>query len=102
VNGTTVTNEKAVAVIAFIFTYISIVVAGTLFLSILNVNIETSLGAVLATLGGIGPGIGEVGPAGNFSHIPGAGKIFLSFVMILGRLELITLLVLFTPGFWKK
>jgi trk system potassium uptake protein len=102
INDNPVTNEKAIAVTSFIFLYLTVVLGGAVFLTILGVDLETSVGAVLATLGGIGPGIGEVGPAGNFSLIPDTGKILLSFIMILGRLELITLLVLLTPGFWKK
>jgi trk system potassium uptake protein len=67
-----------------------------------GLDIPTAIGSVLATLGGIGPGIGKVGPAGNFAAIPEMGKVFLSFIMVIGRLEILTFLVLFTPGFWKK
>ena len=68
----------------------------------LGLDLESSLGAVAATLGNIGPGIGSVGPAENFHHIPDFGKWFLSFLMLLGRLELFTVLILFTGAFWKK
>jgi trk system potassium uptake protein TrkH len=57
---------------------------------------------VAATLGNIGPGIGLVGPIENYAHIPVFGKWFLSFLMLIGRLELFTVLILFSPGFWKK
>jgi len=50
----------------------------------------------------VGPGLGLVGPIDSFSHIPAIGKWFLSFLMLIGRLELFTVLVLFTPEFWKK
>ncbi len=63
---------------------------------------ETSLGAVIACLGNIGPAIGEVGPVDNFAHLPAVAKWFLSFLMIVGRLEIFTVLVLFSPFFWKE
>jgi trk system potassium uptake protein TrkH len=53
-------------------------------------------------MGGIGPGIGSVGPAGNFSAITDTGKILLSMLMIMGRLEILTFLIVFTPSFWKN
>jgi trk system potassium uptake protein TrkH len=61
------------------------------------------MGSVAATLGNIGPGVGIVGPGDplNFAQIPDMGKWFLSFLMLLGRLELFTVLMLFTPFFWK-
>ncbi len=65
-------------------------------------DLDSSFGAVAATLGNIGPGIGAVGPAENYSHIPAFGKWFLSFLMLMGRLELFTVLVIFSPSFWKK
>ena len=101
VNGTMIPNDKVVSVIAFIALYITIVVFSSVFMAALGLDIQTATGSVLATIGGIGPGIGEVGPSGNFSQIPDVGKIYLSFIMILGRLEILTFLVVFTPGFWK-
>jgi trk system potassium uptake protein TrkH len=65
-------------------------------------DIGSAFGSVAATLGNIGPGIGLVGPVENYSHIPIFGKWFLSFLMLIGRLELFTVLILFSPGFWKK
>lgn len=61
----------------------------------------TALGATATSLGNVGPGIGAVGPVNNFANIPNAGKWFLSFLMIVGRLELYTILILFSPGFWR-
>jgi trk system potassium uptake protein TrkH len=57
---------------------------------------------VIASLGNIGPGIGEVGPVDNFADIPVFGKWFLSFLMLVGRLELFTVLILLYPPFWKN
>ena len=62
----------------------------------------TSLTAVAATLGNIGPGLGEVGPSLNYAHFPAFGKWFLSFLMLMGRLELFTVLVLLQSAFYKS
>jgi trk system potassium uptake protein TrkH len=61
-----------------------------------------SIGGLITCLGGVGPGLGLVGPAGNFADVPEFSKWFLSFIMLLGRLELFTVLVLLIPAFWKK
>jgi trk system potassium uptake protein TrkH len=60
------------------------------------------MGAVATSMGNIGPGLGSVGPAATFAHIHPVGKWFLSFLMLIGRLELFTVLVLFSPSFWKR
>jgi len=59
-------------------------------------------GSVIATLSNIGPGLGSVGPVDNFAHVPALGKVTLSLCMLLGRLELFTVLVLVLPSFWHK
>jgi trk system potassium uptake protein TrkH len=89
-------------VLAFFLIYILIFVFGALFMSMLGLEFESAIGSVAATLGNIGPGIGLVGPVGNYADIPLTGKWFLSFLMLLGRLELFTVLVLFSRAFWKK
>ena len=61
----------------------------------------SAIGSVATSLGNVGPAIGSVGPTDNFAQIPDAGKWFLSFLMLLGRLELFTILVIFSPAFWK-
>ena len=65
-------------------------------------DFDTAVGSTIACLGNIGPGIGHVGPVDNFSDIPDFGKWFLSFLMLLGRLELFTVLMILTPHFWKR
>jgi len=101
-------NQQAVSqgiitnVLAFVSFYILIVVGGTVIMASMGYDLDTSLGSVATCLGNVGPGIGRVGPVESFSHIPVLGKWFLSFLMLIGRLELFTVLVLFTPEFWKK
>ena len=75
---------------------------GVIVMSLVGLDLDSAMGSVAASLGNIGPGIGSVGPAENFAHLPGVGKWFLSLLMLMGRLELFTVIVLFTPGYWKK
>jgi len=102
INGNTIAAERVNSIISFIIIYLLIFIIGSLIMSSMGLDFDTSFGAVITTMGGIGPGIGTVGPASNFAHIPAFGKIFLTFLMILGRLEIFTFLIIFTPAFWKK
>ena len=71
-------------------------------MAVLGLDFMTAIGSVATCLGNIGPGLGTVGPIFNFAHLPDISKWFLSFLMLLGRLELFTVLILFTPYFWRK
>jgi trk system potassium uptake protein TrkH len=66
-----------------------------------KIDMISALSAVGATLDGVGPGLGLVGPAQNFGFLGGASKLLLSFVMLLGRLEMFAVIVLFIPRFWR-
>lgn len=88
-------------ILVFLLVYLFCIVLGTVILCFLNVDLVTSLGAVATSLGNVGPGIGDVGPVDNFSHFSNSVKLVLSFFMLVGRLELFTILILFTPYFWK-
>jgi len=101
-NHTTVKPQIITNILAFIVLYISIFVFGTIIMSAIGLDLETSMGAVITSLGNVGPGLGEFGPAGNFHNLPALGKWVLSFLMLVGRLELFTVLILFSPSFWKK
>jgi trk system potassium uptake protein TrkH len=93
--------EKTVSnIVVFIALYILIFFFGVLTMAWLGLDLHTSIGSVAATLGNIGPGIGTVGPVENYSHIPLLGKWVLSFLMMTGRLEIFTILVIFTRSFW--
>ena len=67
-----------------------------------DMDYETGMSSVIATLMNIGPGFGTIGPSENYAHISAAGKWFLSWNMLVGRLELFTVLVLFSPVFWRR
>jgi trk system potassium uptake protein TrkH len=101
-NGKTVPQPLVNNVLAFIVFYLLIFMIGSVCMAAMGLDMESAMGAVAATLGNIGPGLGSVGPVENFSHIPDLGKWLLSFFMLLGRLELFTVLILFSPSFWKK
>ena len=89
-------------VLAFVFIYVLLMVISVAVISAMGYDMDTSFGAAAATLGNIGPGFGMVGPADNYAHFPGFGKWFLSLLMLMGRLELFTVLVLFAPSFWRR
>lgn len=101
-------NKKAVNrditynILAFIMIYISIFAIGSVVMAWIGSDFLTAIGSVATCLGNIGPGLGNVGPVDNFAAIPDTGKWFLSFLMLLGRLELFTVLMLLTPYFWRK
>ncbi len=74
----------------------------SILLASMGVDILAALGAVASCIGNIGPGFGTVGPAENFAHLPVMGKWLLAWCMLLGRLEIYTVIFLFVPEFWKK
>jgi trk system potassium uptake protein TrkH len=88
-------------IISFLFLYILVAVVASIVLCFLGLNLETAVSAVAATLGNVGPGLGGVGPASNYALLPGAAKFILIICMWLGRLELFTVLMIFSPRFWK-
>jgi trk system potassium uptake protein TrkH len=67
-----------------------------------GLDMVSAAGAVAATIGNIGPGLGSVGAIDNYAHVSDIGKWVLTFCMLTGRLELFTVLVLFTPSFWRR
>jgi trk system potassium uptake protein len=89
-------------VLAFVILYIIIVAIGTVVLAFTGLDFESSFGAVATSIGNIGPGIGSVGPSFSFAHLTDFGKWLLSFMMLLGRLELFTVMIIFTRAFWMK
>jgi trk system potassium uptake protein TrkH len=88
-------------IISFLFLYILVAITASVVLCFLGVNLETSISAVAATLGNVGPGLGGVGPGSNYALLPGAAKFILIICMWLGRLELFTVIMIFSPRFWK-
>jgi trk system potassium uptake protein TrkH len=101
-------NDRALSpslltnVLGFFLLYMVVYIAGVLILTMGGRDIVTSVGATAATLGNIGPGIGLVGPASNYAFMAGWEKWLLVLFMLIGRLEIFTVLVLFLPGAWRR
>ena len=99
---TRVANETVRAVYLFCTVYMIIMLATTWALSFDGYDIATNLTATISCLSNIGPGMGLVGPCGNFAIFSQPSKLLLTFIMLVGRLEIYPILVLFIPAFWKK
>ena len=102
INKQVISSSIVSTVLAFCFIYITIIVISTLLMMTMGVGAEESIGCVISSIGNMGPGLGETGPAYSWNALPDAAKWLLSFLMLLGRLELFTVLLLFTPDFWKR
>jgi len=100
--GAVVPDQQLRSVIAFFFWYLVIFAGSSLLMVLFGVDFLSSIGGVATSMGGIGPGLGTVGPASNYFHLPDPAKYLLSFDMIVGRLEIFSFLVLFSPAFWKR
>ena len=101
-NGHVLSEQIITRVLAFVLLYFFIIFIGATFLSATGLGYLESFSGMITCLSDVGPGLGSIGPAYNFSHLPDVSKWFLSFVMLVGRLEIFTVLVLFTPIFWKR
>ena len=100
--GNVVSDSVLHAVLAFSFIYVIAVVMLTLVMVASGLELVTAFSAIVATLNNTGPGLGAVGPASNFSVLTDFQTWVCAFAMILGRLELFTVLVVLTPAFWRK
>ena len=102
-NKKTVTENTYTSIISFFFIYVLLFILSSLILSLLGSDFLTALSASASAISNVGPGIGEVvGPNGNYSSINEIGKWVLALTMLIGRLEIFTILVLFSKNFWKK
>jgi len=97
-----VSEEVLQAILGFFALFVGIFVTASLLLAACGMDLVSGGAAVIACLSNIGPGLGSVGPVDNFAHVPAFGKLILVACMLMGRLELFTVLVLFFPSFWRK
>lgn len=102
INSKSLTSNGVYKNIIFIFIYFFVFVAGTMILLSMGIDFATSIGASLGTLSNVGVSIGSVGPFGSYVFMPQAAKWILMVFMLLGRLELFTLIILFSREFWKN
>ncbi len=101
-NGSAISNHIIYNLLAFIFLYLFIFTLGSIILSGLGLDFLSAISAVASAVGNVGPGIASVGPSYSFDHVPDLGKWVLSLLMLMGRLELFTVCLIFTPYFWKR
>lgn len=100
--GKSLPENLVLNVLQFFFLYIIIAILATIIMAATGLDLVSAFTSVAATLGNVGPGLGAVGPASNYAMLPSFGKILLSILMLLGRLEIYTVLVLFSISFWKR
>ena len=101
-NGVPLKKDILYVISGFFFLYILMLLLTTFVVATAGNDIVTSFSTALVSLGNIGPGFGKIGPTLNYAYMPDYVKWFLSFIMALGRLELYTILVLFTRRFWRR
>lgn len=101
-NGHLMKEDVITRVLAFVLLYFVIIAFGSIILSFSGMGFEESLSGMITSLSDVGPGLGEIGPSKNFYHLSDFAKWFLAIIMLIGRLELFTVLLIFTPTFWKK
>ncbi len=100
--GKAVTAGMLQSVSAFIGMYLITYVIAVAGVSLTGADFATAMSAVATTMGGVGPGLADIGPFDNFAWMHPAAKLILSFCMLAGRLELFTLILLFSPVFWRR
>ncbi|OEK07427.1 potassium transporter [Flavivirga aquatica] len=101
-NKKSVSGDIVFNVLAFFILYMLSFIIGALGFSMMEIDFESSIGLAASSLGNVGPALGDFGPVNNYSALPSIGKWWCSFLMLIGRLELFTVLVLFTPFFWRN
>ncbi|UNZ00477.1 TrkH family potassium uptake protein [Zhouia spongiae] len=101
-NRKMVTESIVYNILGFFILYMLLFIIGALVLGFLGLDFETAVGGAASSLGNVGPAFGQLHPLANFNSLPALGKWWCSFLMLLGRLELFTVLILLTPFFWKR
>lgn len=101
-NRKTVSKEIVFNILGFFILYMLLFIFGALALGLMGLDFETAVGGAASSLGNVGPAFGDLNPLQNFDSLPKAGKWWCAFLMLLGRLELFTVLILLTPFFWRN
>jgi trk system potassium uptake protein TrkH len=101
-DGKSVSQTIVFNILSFFIIYMLIFIMSSVILTFLGLDFYSALGAAASSLGNIGPAIGSVSPVNSFAHLSNSAKWFCGFLMLVGRLELFTVLILFTPFFWRK
>lgn len=102
ISGQVIHSKAKITLLAFFALYVAIVIGGWGIMVALGLDLTDAYGVVVASISNIGPALGSYGPAYSWAHMPDVAKWFSSFLMLIGRLEIFSVLLLFTPGFWKR
>ena len=100
-NNSVVERPIVIHVLGFFILYLILFIIGAAVLSLLGLDFISAIGGAASSIGNVGPALGTLGPISNFDSLPILGKYWCSFLMLVGRLELFTVLILFTPFFWR-
>lgn len=100
-NTKSVSKDIVFNVLGFFILYMLSFIVGALVFSMFDIDFESAIGLSASSLGNVGPALGNFGPVNNYSALPALGKWWASFLMLIGRLELFTVLILLTPFFWR-
>ncbi|MDX1623574.1 MAG: TrkH family potassium uptake protein [Gemmatimonadota bacterium] len=101
-DGEPVSQDVLANVSGFLLLYLGLLATGVFALALIGLDVTTAIGAATATIGNVGPGFGLVGPAETYAPLPVASLWVLSALMLLGRLEIFTVIVLFTGSYWRR
>ncbi|HAS18392.1 MAG TPA: potassium transporter [Flavobacteriaceae bacterium] len=101
-NKKTVSDAITYNILGFFILYMLSFILGAVGFGTMGMDFESAIGLSASTLGNVGPALGDFGPSNTYAALPQFGKWWASFLMLLGRLELFTVLILFSPFFWKK
>lgn len=102
VGGRAVHEHVMLNVLGFVLLYMLIFGVATFGMALLGLSLPAAAGAAATAISNVGPGLAELGPTANFAAIPAAGQLLLTFLMLVGRLELYTVLLMFHPGLWRR
>ncbi|MEJ6793168.1 MAG: potassium transporter TrkG [Lacinutrix sp.] len=101
-NKRSVTGDIVFNILGFFILYLLSFIVGSLGFSMMEIDFESAIGLAASSLGNVGPALGAFGPVNNYAALPPIGKWWASFLMLIGRLELFTVLILLTPFFWRN
>lgn len=102
INGHVIPETVVNSTFSFLIIYLFLIMIGAVTMSFVGLSLSDSLGISISMIGNVGPGFGDFGPSSTFLALPAVAKWILSFLMLVGRLELFTVLLLFSPTFWKR
>ena len=101
-NKRSVSGDIVFNILGFFILYLLAFIVGSLGFSMMQIDFTSAIGLAASSLGNVGPALGDFGPVSNYDALPNIGKWWASFLMLIGRLELFTVLILLTPFFWRN